>query len=382
MSKTTGFPGRNAISPQRGGWQGGSNMQNSREIRGSKRSKGVHFERILVQIVRVQAHLSSFSSNPGANVTEKDHFRSGERNFVLPLSKTYRVRVARIGAEITSIAVMIDENQQSADIRNPLPVKDIGAENWLSFGFGTTAALGRVSNRFPPEPPTRGPDGVPPTKPVGWPAPPTSPVASSASDGTPSPDEPSGPPRTARSFWRDVKARRPRSPGLFRCRSTKSALYNLLITPLAIRLCHARAGLHHAADAPAAARARRLDARTRGLVATDRGTATGTNWAVKSADRQPGQRREVALVSLPLGERVPPDRGRMQAGPADPGADLSRADPEFTERVNAAEAADLDDEFVLGEFLDRFGIRLSQLGNILGQIAPLADAAPTQTENG
>jgi hypothetical protein len=55
---------------------------------------------------------------------------------------------------------------------------------------------------------------------------------------------------------------------------------------------------------------------------------------------------------------------------------------ELTERVNAAEAADLDDEFVLGEFLDRFGIRLSQLGNILGQIAPLADAAPTQTENG
>ena len=55
---------------------------------------------------------------------------------------------------------------------------------------------------------------------------------------------------------------------------------------------------------------------------------------------------------------------------------------ELTERVNAAEAAELDDEFVLGEFLDRFGIRLGQLGNILSQLAPLADAAPTPVENG
>ena len=37
---------------------------------------------------------------------------------------------------------------------------------------------------------------------------------------------------------------------------------------------------------------------------------------------------------------------------------------------------DLCDEFVMGEFLDRFGVRLSQLGNILSQIGPLADAAP------
>jgi hypothetical protein len=55
---------------------------------------------------------------------------------------------------------------------------------------------------------------------------------------------------------------------------------------------------------------------------------------------------------------------------------------ELTERVNAADAAELDDEFVLGEFLDRFGIRLGQLGNILSQLAPLADAAPTPVENG
>jgi hypothetical protein len=36
----------------------------------------------------------------------------------------------------------------------------------------------------------------------------------------------------------------------------------------------------------------------------------------------------------------------------------------------------LDDDFVLGEFLDRFGIRLNQLGSILSQLSPLADAAP------
>lgn len=37
---------------------------------------------------------------------------------------------------------------------------------------------------------------------------------------------------------------------------------------------------------------------------------------------------------------------------------------------------DLDDEFVLNEFLDRYGIRLNQLGSILSQLGPLADAAP------
>lgn len=48
---------------------------------------------------------------------------------------------------------------------------------------------------------------------------------------------------------------------------------------------------------------------------------------------------------------------------------------ELTERVNADDA-DLDNEFALGDFLDRFGMRLGQLSNILGQIGPLADATP------
>ncbi len=33
------------------------------------------------------------------------------------------------------------------------------------------------------------------------------------------------------------------------------------------------------------------------------------------------------------------------------------------------------DEFALGEFLDRYGMRLSQLGNFLNVLGPLADAA-------
>ncbi len=53
---------------------------------------------------------------------------------------------------------------------------------------------------------------------------------------------------------------------------------------------------------------------------------------------------------------------------------------ELTDRVNQAEEGDLTDEFVLGELLDRFGMRLSQLGNILGQLGPLADAATPPPE--
>ena len=39
----------------------------------------------------------------------------------------------------------------------------------------------------------------------------------------------------------------------------------------------------------------------------------------------------------------------------------------------------LTDEFQLAEFLDRYGTRLGQMGNFMGQIAPLADAAPPPT---
>jgi hypothetical protein len=38
----------------------------------------------------------------------------------------------------------------------------------------------------------------------------------------------------------------------------------------------------------------------------------------------------------------------------------------------------LDNEFALQDFLDRYGMRLGQLGNILNLVAPLSEAAPPQ----
>jgi hypothetical protein len=52
---------------------------------------------------------------------------------------------------------------------------------------------------------------------------------------------------------------------------------------------------------------------------------------------------------------------------------------EMTEKVQEEES-ELSSEFTLGEFLDRYGVRLSQLGAILGQLGPLADAAPADAE--
>jgi len=48
---------------------------------------------------------------------------------------------------------------------------------------------------------------------------------------------------------------------------------------------------------------------------------------------------------------------------------------DLTDRVRDQGDNGLDNEFVLGEFLDRFGMRLGQLGTILSQLAPLADAS-------
>jgi hypothetical protein len=51
---------------------------------------------------------------------------------------------------------------------------------------------------------------------------------------------------------------------------------------------------------------------------------------------------------------------------------------ELTDKLKE-NGGDLDDEFVLGEFLDRYGMRLNQLGTILGQLGTLADAAPAES---
>jgi hypothetical protein len=51
---------------------------------------------------------------------------------------------------------------------------------------------------------------------------------------------------------------------------------------------------------------------------------------------------------------------------------------ELTDRLRDPDGG-LDNEFLLGEFLDRYGMRLGQLGTILSQLGPLADAAPVES---
>jgi hypothetical protein len=49
-------------------------------------------------------------------------------------------------------------------------------------------------------------------------------------------------------------------------------------------------------------------------------------------------------------------------------------------RLTDEDAEGIDDEFSLGEFIDRYGMRLAQLGNVLNILGPLADAARTSGE--
>ncbi len=50
---------------------------------------------------------------------------------------------------------------------------------------------------------------------------------------------------------------------------------------------------------------------------------------------------------------------------------------DVTKHLTDEDADSIDDEFSLGEFLDRYGMRLAQLGNVLNILGPLADAART-----
>lgn len=51
---------------------------------------------------------------------------------------------------------------------------------------------------------------------------------------------------------------------------------------------------------------------------------------------------------------------------------------DLTERLNDDDG--LDNDFALQEFLDRYGMRLAQLGTILNLVGPLADAGATTGE--
>lgn len=54
---------------------------------------------------------------------------------------------------------------------------------------------------------------------------------------------------------------------------------------------------------------------------------------------------------------------------------------EMMERLGQMEPDEVCDEFWIGEFVDRYGMRLSQLGNMLSQLAPLAEAAASAEAN-
>lgn len=52
---------------------------------------------------------------------------------------------------------------------------------------------------------------------------------------------------------------------------------------------------------------------------------------------------------------------------------------ELTDRLKDEDGDGLENEFALAEFLDRYAMRLGQLGTILSQLGPLADAAPPES---
>jgi hypothetical protein len=49
---------------------------------------------------------------------------------------------------------------------------------------------------------------------------------------------------------------------------------------------------------------------------------------------------------------------------------------DLTEKLTGDEDSGLENDFALQEFLDRYGMRLAQLGTILNLVAPLAEAGP------
>ena len=54
---------------------------------------------------------------------------------------------------------------------------------------------------------------------------------------------------------------------------------------------------------------------------------------------------------------------------------------ELTESLRQQDERPLDNDFALSEFLDRYGMRLSQLAGLLSLVGPLADLAPAPEES-
>jgi len=53
----------------------------------------------------------------------------------------------------------------------------------------------------------------------------------------------------------------------------------------------------------------------------------------------------------------------------------------LTEELRQSGEDALDSDFALQDFLDRYGMRLGQIGNILNLVVPLAEAAGSQSES-
>ena len=53
---------------------------------------------------------------------------------------------------------------------------------------------------------------------------------------------------------------------------------------------------------------------------------------------------------------------------------------DLTQRVNDPDLDSIEDDFTLSEFLDRYGMRVSQLGAMLNALGPIADAARSAQE--
>ena len=49
---------------------------------------------------------------------------------------------------------------------------------------------------------------------------------------------------------------------------------------------------------------------------------------------------------------------------------------QVTQRLEESDVDELENDFTLGEFLDRYGTKLAQLAGIINQLTPLADNAP------
>ena len=91
---------------------------------------------------------------------------------------------------------------------------------------------------------------------------------------------------------------------------------------------------------------------------------------------QDGAARWRAMLAK-WGEEFPGIATVCKAGAASLEQTYLRMVADLNEKL-AEESVDggLDNEFVLNEFLDRYGTRLTQIGNLLNLLNPLADAAP------